>query len=83
MRFLGRTSDIINVGGSKVYPAEVEGVLASMSNIAEVAVHGEPNAPLGNIVCARVRLVEPEDPKLCSSVSSVTAWGDSSRTRFR
>jgi acyl-coenzyme A synthetase/AMP-(fatty) acid ligase len=63
VRFLGRESDLINVGGSKVYPAEVEGVLAAMSNVAEVAVHGEPNALLGNIVCARVRLVEPEDSR--------------------
>ena len=63
VRFLGRTSDLINVGGSKVYPAEVEGVLAEMSNIAEAAVYGEPNALMGQIVCARIRLVEPEDPK--------------------
>ncbi len=63
VRFLGRTSDLINVGGSKVYPAEVEGFLAEMSNIAEAAVYGEPNALMGQIVCARIRLVEPEDPK--------------------
>ena len=63
VRFLGRTSDLINVGGSKVYPAEVEGVLTAMSNIAEAAVYGEPNALMGNIVCARVRLIEPEDSR--------------------
>jgi long-chain acyl-CoA synthetase len=63
VRFLGRASDLINVGGSKVYPAEVEGVLAEMSNIAEVAVYGEPNALMGQIVCARIRLLEAADPK--------------------
>jgi acyl-CoA synthetase (AMP-forming)/AMP-acid ligase II len=63
VRFLGRASDLINVGGSKVYPAEVESVLAEMSNIAEVAIYGEPNALVGQIVCARIRPIEPEDPK--------------------
>jgi long-chain acyl-CoA synthetase len=52
--FLGRESDLINVGGEKVYPAEVEGVIESMDGIAEATVYGEPNGLVGQIVCARV-----------------------------
>ncbi len=60
-RFLGRQSELINVGGEKVYPAEVENVVRTLDNVAEAVVYGEKNPILGNIVCARVTLVEPED----------------------
>lgn len=60
IRILGRISEIINVGGEKVYPVEVESVIQEMENVAEVTVYGEKNAITGNIVCARVRLVEDE-----------------------
>ncbi len=62
-RFLGRDSDVINVGGQKVHPAEVEGVIAGLANIREVVVFGESNRLLGQIVRARVRTVEEEDEK--------------------
>lgn len=54
LRFLGRDSDLINVGGEKVYPAEVEGVIESMEGVVEATVYGAPNALLGQVVCARV-----------------------------
>jgi long-chain acyl-CoA synthetase len=63
IRFLGRDSDIINVGGRKVYPAEVEDLISGLENVDEVAVFGEENAVMGEIVCDRLRLLEPEDPK--------------------
>jgi acyl-CoA synthetase (AMP-forming)/AMP-acid ligase II len=56
MKILGRRSELINVGGEKVYPAEVEGVILGMENVAEVTVYGEKNPMLGNIVCAKVKL---------------------------
>ncbi len=62
IKILGRRSEIINVGGEKVYPAEVEGVLLEMPGVAEVAVHAEANAITGQLVAARVRLHEPESP---------------------
>ena len=62
VRFLGRASDVINVGGQKVFPAEVEAVLRQMDNVRDVAVSGEPNPILGQIVVARVQLLAPEDP---------------------
>ena len=54
LKFLGRQTDLINVGGEKVYPAEVEGVIESMNDVAEATVHGAPHGLIGQIVCARV-----------------------------
>jgi acyl-CoA synthetase (AMP-forming)/AMP-acid ligase II len=62
LRILGRKSEIINVGGEKVYPAEVEAALLTMPNVAEVSVTGEPSPFTGNSVTARFNLREPEEP---------------------
>lgn len=59
-KILGRVTDIINVGGQKVYPAEIEDVIFTLSNIADVAVYGEPNPLLGQIIVAEVVLVDVE-----------------------
>jgi long-chain acyl-CoA synthetase len=60
-RILGRESEIINVGGQKVYPAQVESAVQEMPEVAEVSVYGEKNVMMGQIVCAAVRLREPRD----------------------
>jgi len=60
IRILGRASELINVGGEKVYPAEVESVLQTMDGVADVAVTGEANPIMGQIVKARVRVVTGE-----------------------
>src|SRR2546430_12711021 len=60
LRILGRVTDLINVGGQKVYPAEVEDVILALPNITDVVVTGEPHALLGHMVVARVALAEPE-----------------------
>ncbi len=61
IRILGRRSEIINVGGQKVYPAEVESVLLQMPNVRDAAVLGEANPITGQIVAARLTLFEPEE----------------------
>jgi acyl-CoA synthetase (AMP-forming)/AMP-acid ligase II len=58
-RILGRQSDIINVGGQKVYPAEVEKVIAALPEVTDVAVSGEPHLLMGQIVVATVQMAEP------------------------
>lgn len=63
IKILGRKSEIITVGGEKVYPGEVESVIHGIENVAEVTVHGEKNPIMGNIVCAKVSLLRDEDPK--------------------
>ena len=64
IKILGRKSEIINVGGEKVYPLEVESVIQEMDNVVEVTVYGEKNHLIGNIVCAKVRLLIDENKKL-------------------
>lgn len=61
MKILGRKSDIINVGGEKVYPAEIENVIKEIDNVADVNVFGEKNPITGNIVCADVSMITKAD----------------------
>jgi long-chain acyl-CoA synthetase len=61
IRILGRQSDLINVGGQKVYPAEVESAILSCSGVRDVTVYGESNPILGKIVCATVVIEDGED----------------------
>ena len=53
-RILGRKSEVINVGGEKVFPAEVENVIYQHDNVLEVTVYGEKNFLTGNIVCTDI-----------------------------
>lgn len=62
LRILGRKSEMINVGGEKVFPAEIESVIQQLDNVADVTVHGQKNPITGQIVCARVTLRQAEDP---------------------
>lgn len=56
VRILGRDSDLVMVGGEKVYPAEVEDAISTMPGVLDVVVRGEENALTGHIVAARVQL---------------------------
>ncbi|HRE87572.1 MAG TPA: fatty acid--CoA ligase family protein [Myxococcota bacterium] len=59
-KILGRNTDIINVAGQKVYPAEVEDVILGLDGVVDVVVRGERHALLGQIVVAHVALKEAE-----------------------
>lgn len=56
MRFLGRDSELINVGGQKVFPAEVEAVLLASDLVEEAVVYGQRHPITGKIVCADIQL---------------------------
>jgi long-chain acyl-CoA synthetase len=62
LKILGRKSEIINVGGEKVYPAEVESILQMLPGVESVAVSGEPNPITGQIVKAKIKLSNGESP---------------------
>jgi acyl-CoA synthetase (AMP-forming)/AMP-acid ligase II len=64
LRILGRESEIINVGGFKVFPAEVESTLLEMDNVEDVVVFGEEHAFMGKIVAAKFKLKSPEPLKV-------------------
>lgn len=53
-KILGRKSEIINVGGEKVFPQEVENTILEIPEISDVIVYGEDNILTGKIVCAKV-----------------------------
>jgi acyl-CoA synthetase (AMP-forming)/AMP-acid ligase II len=54
VRILGRASDVINVGGEKVHPVEVESVLLEIEEIGDATVWGHPSPVTGYVVAARV-----------------------------
>ncbi|KZX70651.1 hypothetical protein A3712_00305 [Vibrio sp. HI00D65] len=47
MKILGRKSEIINVGGEKVYPTEVENTILEVDDVVDVSVVGEKNPITG------------------------------------
>lgn len=63
IRILGRKSEIINVGGEKVFPAEVENILIQVPNIMDAVINGKQNPITGQVVVAKVSLAQPEDPQ--------------------
>ena len=54
IKVLGRVTDIINVGGEKVYPAEVESIIQQVDGVDDVSVGSIPNALLGRAVIAEI-----------------------------
>ena len=62
IRILGRKSELINVGGEKVHPTEIENVLLQLDNIKDVTVRGRPNPVTGEVVAAEITPLVPEDP---------------------
>ena len=60
LRILGRASEVINVGGSKVFPAEVESVLLALDNVEDAVVYAEPNPLTGQTVAATIKLQHEE-----------------------
>ena len=53
-RFISRKSDMINVGGYKVNPLEVEETILTLAGIRDVRVFSKSNSVLGNIICCEV-----------------------------
>jgi fatty-acyl-CoA synthase len=56
IRLLGRGSAVINTGGEKVFPEEVEEVLKEHPSVQDAACVGLPDQRFGEAICA---LVEP------------------------
>jgi len=57
--FVGRRTDVIIVGGAKVFPNRVEEVLRGVPGVAEARVYGLPSAITGELVAAEVVLADP------------------------
>jgi long-chain acyl-CoA synthetase len=70
-KILGRKSEIINVGGEKVFPQEVENVILEIPDILDVMVYSESNPITGKIVCAKIKYTGSESkPELIKMVKT-------------
>lgn len=58
LRIIGRRVEMINVGGLKVAPTEVEGVLLELPEVLDCTVLGTPNPITGQTVTAQILLKE-------------------------
>ncbi len=56
LHLAGRKKDMINRGGSKIYPKEVEDLLHAHPSVLRAAVIGMPDYRLGERVCAYVEV---------------------------
>jgi acyl-coenzyme A synthetase/AMP-(fatty) acid ligase len=61
IKIIGRSKEVINVGGQKVLPAEVESTLLSMPNINDCMVYGVQNAITGQTVVCDVVLLQNDE----------------------
>jgi len=71
--FAGRKTGMVNVGGVKVYPEQVEGVLRTHPSVSEAVVFPKSNPFSGNILLARVTLVSP----LEGAATEIRRWAQS------
>jgi acyl-CoA synthetase (AMP-forming)/AMP-acid ligase II len=60
-KFVGRNSDVINVGGAKVNPATVETAILMHPDVQDCLVKGRENSVLGHLVVAEVVLRRVND----------------------
>lgn len=67
---LGRAGDVINTGGEKVWPTDVEAVLTTHPGVAEVAVVGRSDPEWGQRVVA---VVVPRDPQRLPDLADLRA----------
>ena len=63
LRIKGRTKEVINVGGEKVLPSEVESVVLELEEVKDCLAFGEENAITGQMVAVKVVLSDGIDKK--------------------
>ena len=61
IKIIGRINDVINVGGLKVLPIEVEDVLNQIDEVIDSTVFARENAITGQIVCAKITIKKGAD----------------------
>jgi fatty-acyl-CoA synthase len=70
---LGRGSQVINTGGEKVFPEEVEEVIKRYPAVRDAAVIGLPDPRFGEVICAVVELESGATLSLAALSSHVKA----------
>jgi acyl-CoA synthetase (AMP-forming)/AMP-acid ligase II len=61
IRIIGRTKEMINVGGEKVVPSEVESVIMEVDGVKDCTVFGQASPVTGQIVAAKILLKDGVD----------------------
>jgi fatty-acyl-CoA synthase len=64
LRLLGRGSQVINTGGEKVFPEEVEEAIKRYPGVRDAAVIGAPDPRFGERICAVVDMKGADRPPL-------------------
>jgi len=59
--FQGRKNNVINVGGLKVQPEEIESLLMALPSISGALVYPVSSSQLGQLLAAKIALAEPEN----------------------
>ncbi|MDP1725472.1 MAG: fatty acid--CoA ligase family protein [Bacteroidota bacterium] len=62
LKIIGRSKEIINIGGEKVLPMEVENLILQIDGVNDCVVFGQQNAIMGQIVTANISINEKSDP---------------------
>ena len=62
LRIIGRESALINVGGQKVHPAEVEAVISEIAGIDSARVYGREDPITGHAVACEIVSREEKSP---------------------
>lgn len=63
IKIIGRKTEMINVGGDKVSPTEVESVLLEMDVVEDVLVRGKKSPITGEVVEALIKISVPIETK--------------------
>ena len=66
----GRADDVINSGGEKIVPGEVESVLGTLDGVRDVVIVGVPDSEWGELVTA---VIVPEDPAVPPELARLRA----------
>jgi acyl-CoA synthetase (AMP-forming)/AMP-acid ligase II len=71
LKLLGRGSQVINTGGEKVFPEEVEEAIKRFPGVRDAAVVGVPDPRFGERICAVVDMTGEDRPALAAISSHV------------
>lgn len=63
LRIKGRLKEVINVGGEKVLPAEIESVILQVPEVIDCTVYGAKNALTGQMVAVQLVIAPDADCK--------------------
>lgn len=73
LHVIGRIDDLINTGGERVWPEEVEAVLREDPKVGEIGVGGRLDAEWGQRVVAFVVPADPADPPTLEELRDLVA----------